>query len=577
LGAPTTVANGTIALGATSTTGVLKYTGAATSTDRVINLNGTTGGATIDQSGNGLLKFTSAFTTTGRGSKTLTLTGSTAGTGEVAGAIVNAASGGTALATAFVAGASTVTLASVDGVSIGASITGTGIAGGTTVTAIDTGTKTVTLSANTTGTSGAVGSTYNVTGVLNLTSLTKNGSGTWTLSATNTFTGGVTINAGTLKLGNNSVIADAISSFTINGGTFDLATFVEGITAAITLADGTIAGTNTGFLLARGGYAGTGTNTISKRLSVRAADANSGLFNISSGTTTVSGIIYSDDSNVQGITKTGGGTLILGNAANSYTGATTINGGTLALDATGSIATSTSLAIAAGATLDTNSQTNYAIPAAQPVAFGIDATGSGSSGKITAAALDISSATVTYNITGTPDDPVYVLATYTSLSGTPNFLSVPAPPTGYTLNYAYEGNKIALVQTGGTTYADWLVANAPATGFDTDTDKDGIPNGVENVLGSNPNTYNAGLTEVSSTASSVVFKHTLNPTIASDVTYTYQWSTDLVEWKASTETNTGGTTATISPSAPVSGVVTVTITITGGPSSKLFGRLIAVK
>jgi len=126
-------------------------------------------------------------------------------------------------------------------------------------------------------------------------------------------------------------------------------------------------------------------------------------------------------------------------------------------------------------------------------------------------------------------------------------------------------------------YAYWLSLNSPATGFQTDTDGDGIPNGVENVLGSNPNAFNQGLTEVSSTANSVTFKHTLNPTAASDVTYGYRWSTGLSEWKASGETNTGGTTATISASAPVSGVVIVTITITGGPSAKLFGELVATQ
>jgi hypothetical protein len=129
----------------------------------------------------------------------------------------------------------------------------------------------------------------------------------------------------------------------------------------------------------------------------------------------------------------------------------------------------------------------------------------------------------------------------------------------------------------GNTYANWLTANAPATGFTTDTDGDGIPNGVENVLGSNPNAFNQGLTELSSTANSVTFKHTLNSTVASDVTYSYRWSTDLTEWKADGETNTGGTTATIVASPPVLGVVTVTITITGGPSAKLFGELVATQ
>ena len=90
LGRPTSAATGTIAIGSGSNTGRLFYTGTGETTDRVINLAGTTGGgAIIEQAGTGTLKFTSPLTATGAGAKTLTLQGSTAGTGEIAGAIVN--------------------------------------------------------------------------------------------------------------------------------------------------------------------------------------------------------------------------------------------------------------------------------------------------------------------------------------------------------------------------------------------------------------------------------------------------------------------------------------------------------
>jgi hypothetical protein len=59
------------------------------------------------------------------------------------------------------------------------------------------------------------------------------------------------------------------------------------------------------------------------------------------------------------------------------------------------------------------------------------------------------------------------------------------------------------------------------------------------------------------------------------VTASYEWSTDLIEWKSSGQTNTGGTTATITVSPPVADVVTVTMTVTSGPATKLFGRLAA--
>ena len=91
LGAPTTIANGTISIGSNRTFqgGNLLYTGTGEITDRVINLGGANSTSyTFDHSGTGTLKFLSAFTLTdNRGPKTITLQGSTAGIGEIAGAI----------------------------------------------------------------------------------------------------------------------------------------------------------------------------------------------------------------------------------------------------------------------------------------------------------------------------------------------------------------------------------------------------------------------------------------------------------------------------------------------------------
>jgi len=81
--------NRTINIGSSSSTAftALKYTGTGETSDKVINLAGTTGGATLDQSGTGNLKFSSAMTATGVGAKTVYLSGSSAGTGELAGNI----------------------------------------------------------------------------------------------------------------------------------------------------------------------------------------------------------------------------------------------------------------------------------------------------------------------------------------------------------------------------------------------------------------------------------------------------------------------------------------------------------
>lgn len=123
------------------------------------------------------------------------------------------------------------------------------------------------------------------------------------------------------------------------------------------------------------------------------------------------------------------------------------------------------------------------------------------------------------------------------------------------------------------TFAQWLLDNAPATGFLTDSDNEGVPNGIENILGSNPNVFSSALTQISATTRSTTFLHALNPSIASNVTYSYQWSSDLKEWKASGQANTTGTTATIA--AIGTGPVTVTTTIDSGPARKLFTRIAA--
>jgi autotransporter-associated beta strand protein len=142
LGAPTTVLLGTIDIGGSNTTGTLTYTGTGETTDRVLNLPGTSGGGgTVSQAGTGLLKFTSALAVGGSGTKTLTLRGATAGTGELAGSIVNG--GGTVGVTKLDSGLWTLSAANTYNgpttVSAGTlRITGSSTLGGAASTAVVT-------------------------------------------------------------------------------------------------------------------------------------------------------------------------------------------------------------------------------------------------------------------------------------------------------------------------------------------------------------------------------------------------------------------------------------------------------
>jgi autotransporter-associated beta strand protein len=90
LGAPTTVANGTIWMGTFDP--ILKYIGTGDTSDRVLYFEGTTESYSIEQGGTGNFKLTSAFTYVD-GAKTIEFKGSTAGTGEISGVIADTAVG----------------------------------------------------------------------------------------------------------------------------------------------------------------------------------------------------------------------------------------------------------------------------------------------------------------------------------------------------------------------------------------------------------------------------------------------------------------------------------------------------
>ena len=82
--------------------------------------------------------------------------------------------------------------------------------------------------------------------IVNECSITKSGTGTLTLSGQNGYTGGTIIDAGTLLVGNSGALGNATNGILVNGGTLNLNG--NNISAgAVTLADGTISASSTGF------------------------------------------------------------------------------------------------------------------------------------------------------------------------------------------------------------------------------------------------------------------------------------------------------------------------------------------
>jgi len=126
-------------------------------------------------------------------------------------------------------------------------------------------------------------------------------------------------------------------------------------------------------------------------------------------------------------------------------------------------------------------------------------------------------------------------------------------------------------------FAAWI-AGYPAVGaldgFDDDADGDGLANGMENYLGTNPGVSNQGITEVARSGSNVTFQHPKNSAPASDVSAAYRWSTDLTNWHDSGVASGGITvTFTASPNTPVAGMTTATAVVSGTVPAKLFAQL----
>ena len=140
----------------------------------------------------------------------------------------------------------------------------------------------------------------------------------FTLAASNTYTGGTTINAGTLTLGHaTNTLADT-GAVTLNGGTLDLGSNSDTV-GTVTLTSGAIVGS--GGVLTGSGYA------------------------VSAGT--VSAVLGGTGA----LTKGTAGTVTL-TGVNTYTGNTAINAGTLVIPAGGVIGTSNSLVMVNGGTLE---------------------------------------------------------------------------------------------------------------------------------------------------------------------------------------------------------------------------------
>jgi autotransporter-associated beta strand protein len=343
---------------------------------------------------------------------------------------------------------------------------------------------------------GAAANDLSISGVIvGSRGLIKAGAGTLNLSGANTYGGGTTVNQGTLTVG--------------TGGT------LGAVTGALVVSNtNTGAGTDTVLNLATA--VNTTTGSLSGTIAVPSSGINTATINTQTGRVftvnqtvagTYAGAIAGTGDFVLGASSTN--TLSL-TGANTYTGTTTVNAGTLAL-----IGGSQASPI----TVSTGASLGFTI------------------GSPTTSTSTFNLTNGTIKITGTPTlDSHTLITSSTGIIGSAT-LDVAIP--GYVLK-KYDDNSLRLISL----YQEWADLLGVTGAKDADDDSDTYSNLMEYAFGTNPKvassgsiTYSGGL--VTATGQPVLVEDSgfyyavfgrRTDYVDAGLTYTVQFSAGLDEW-----------------------------------------------
>lgn len=301
--------------------------------------------------------------------------------------------------------------------------------------------------------------------------------------------------------------------------------------------------------------------------------------------------LENSDSNNGALTKTGTGTLELA-AANSYSAGTTVSAGTLLLSngSTGSATGTGAVTVAAGATLSGQGTVTGAVTVAGTIAPGSASTflttgaltltgayaaqinGTAASAVVVTGNINLSGATLNLTTSSVTEDS-YVIGSWTG-TRTGAFGTVTGLPAGYSVQYD-ETNKLILVAVASG-YTEWL-AGFPGladTTVNGDSDKDGIVNLLEYILGGNPTLNSSAVlptTQISGSNLLFTFKRSDDSEV--DTVQTVQWSTTLesASWNNIAVNPSPAGSVSIQENAAADDDVTVTIPM--GTNTRIFVRL----
>ena len=228
---------------------------------------------------------------------------------------------------------------------------------------------------------------------------------------------------------------------------------------------------------------------------------------VNNGSGSFSGVIQNSvgDSKIN-LKKSGSGIQTL-TGTNTYTGSTAVNDGKLIVD--GSLGT-TAVAVESGATLggigsiggavnvkagafvapgNTGARTLTVASATLAGTYQCELDAATGDSVAVTGALTVVSGTTIAITAGSPEATSYTIATYGSLVGSFDDMTVTGMPSGYVLNTATAG-QIKIVKATG--YSSWINDYYPGetdqniVGPNADPDNDGIPNAVEMVIGNIP-------------------------------------------------------------------------------------------